>query len=154
MPLQLYYFGRAEFQRGEVNWFDDMDQRLLVLLDAFRHQWGRKVVISPHPAALGRHGSATELSDHNITIHGRVFAADVMPQGMTTQSEVNHALLYARRIGFTSIGVYPDWSPAPGLHLGTRPSRRPGDAAEWGAVRQGDQQVYVSLDVAINRFRG
>lgn len=154
MRPQLFYFAESEFSRGGRNWYSDMDPRLLVLLDSFRHQWGRKVEISPHPAAIGRELGSDVLSDHNITVNGRVYGIDVIPAGMVTQTEVRHALEYAKRSGFTAIGVYPDWQPAPGLHLATRPSRRPGDPAMWGAVRQDGQQTYVSLDVAVNRFRG
>lgn len=152
-PLSLYYFGRHEFERGGVSWFDRMDPRLLVLLDSFRHQWGSKVVISPHPAAIGRELGATQLSDHNVDLHGRVHGIDVMPADMRTQLAVNQAVRIARRVGFTAIGVYPDWRPHAGLHLGTRPGNHPKDPALWGAVRRDERQVYVDLDAAINRFR-
>lgn len=152
-PLNLYYFGRGEFERGGVNWFDRMDPRLLVLLDSFRHQWGKKVVISPHPAAIGRELGPTRLSDHNVDLHGAVLGIDVMPEGMRTQMTVNAAVRIARSVGFTAIGVYPDWQPAAGLHLGTRTGRHPTDPAVWGAVRGDDGQDYVALDVAVNRFR-
>lgn len=146
----LYHWTRDEFERDGVNWFEEMDHRLLVLLDVFRDQWEAKVIISPHPAALGRR-LGTKVSDHNVDLHGRVLAADVMPVGMNTRAQVEHAIRIAKYIGFTSIGFYPDWLPAPGLHLGTRLDRMPGTPAIWGAVRPepSRRQAYVSLDQAL-----
>lgn len=154
MTPTLYYFAKREFERGGVNWFERMDLRLLVLLDVFRHQWGRKVAISPHPSALGRELGQLELSDHNVDLHGRVMAADVLPEGMTTKDEAWRAISIATSIGFTSIGLYPDWQPTPGLHLGTRMSHRPGSPALWGATRASpdSSQQYVALHSAADRF--
>lgn len=153
MPVTLYYFGRNEFNRGGVNWYERMDPRLLVLLDVFRHQWGAKVSISAHDAALGRELGPTKLSDHNVDLHGVCLAADVIPEGMTRRADAWRAVTTAAAVGFTAIGVYPDWLPGPGLHLGTRMSHRPGTPALWGAVRpEGGSQQYVALHSAVDQF--
>ena len=150
--MQLYYFTPSEFRRDGVDWFKQMDGRLLVLLDTFRHEWGAKVSISAHPSALGRHDGDKQ-SDHNVDLYGVVLAADVIPAGIADRHDAETAIEIAKRIGFTSIGFYPDWHPAPGLHLGTRRDRVPGSPAIWGAVRPDPnaKQAYVSLDAALAR---
>lgn len=149
MIPNLYYFTNHEFVRGDHDWLPEMHPRLLVLLDTFRYRWDRKVEISPHVASLGRHLGPETLSDHNVDAHGAVLAADVIPLGMETRHQASEALNIARGLGFTSIGLYPDWSPAPGLHLGVRISRRPGDPALWGGLRIAGKQEYVSLNDAL-----
>lgn len=151
--MNLYYFTQPEFERGGRNWYSDMDPRLLILMDVFRHRWGRPVQISPHPKALGRVMDESKLSDHNFTRWGVVLAADVMPEGMDTRADAEHALELANEIGLTSIGLYPHWQPGPGLHLGTRRECRPGGPALWGAVRnEHGKQVYCTLDQAVAKM--
>lgn len=152
--MRLHYFDRREFIRGDRDWFPDMDPRLLALLDVFRHLWGAPVAISPHPAALGRLLPLEALSDHNFTRHRAVLAADVMPKGMHSRAAAARALQLARDVTFTAIGLYPDWQPAAGLHLAIRRDREPGAPALWGAVRQNDRQVYVTLEQALARLGG
>lgn len=154
----LYYFGADEFVRGE-QWFYEMDPRLLVLLDVFRYQWharsGQGVIISPHPKALGRYDGA-KLSDHNVELHNQVQAADVMPLGMNHRSDAEAAVGMATDCCFTAIGFYPDWNPHPGLHLGVRYDRQPGDPHLWGGIRpdpEGEQE-YVTLTEALERLSG
>lgn len=147
--MNLYHFKPEEFLRGGHDWFRLMDTRLLVLLDVFRYRWGRKVSISPHAAALGRLLDVAEKSDHNWNRHGAVLAADVMPEGMADQASAERALELATELGFTSIGIYPDWQPAPGLHLGARRECRPGAPALWGAIRSGGRQVYTDVATAL-----
>lgn len=150
--IKLYYFADTEFVRGGRNWFTLMDPRLLVLLDVFRFRWGRPVEISGHPDALGRVLGPTELSDHNLSRHGAVLAADVLPEGCSSRSDLQRAMALAVEIGFTSIGIYPDWHPSPGLHLGVRHERRPGDPAVWGAVHTPQGQKYVTVADALDRL--
>ena len=141
----LQYFDFYEFDRGGENWFHAMHPWVLRGLDLFRHEWGRPVRISPHPKALGRREGSDVLSDHNIDKWGRVLAADVMLEGMETESDAYSAYLLAERVGFTAIGLYRDWQPSPGFHLGVRPDRVLGKPAKWGAIRADGKQVYVSL---------
>lgn len=150
--IKLYYFSETEFTRGGRNWYPAMDPRLLVLLDVFRFRWGRRVAISAHPAALGRDLPLTELSDHNVTLHKAVLAADVIPEGCSSRADLQRALSLATELGFTSIGIYPDWRPSPGLHLGVRRERRPGDPAVWGAIASDDGQQYVTVSEALDRL--
>jgi hypothetical protein len=150
--VKLYYFDESEFERGGRNWFPDMDPRLLVLLDVFRHRWGRRIAISAHPAALGRLMDRAANSDHNFTRWGAVLAADVMPAGMISREDGEHALELANEVGFTSIGIYPDWHPGPGLHLGVRPGCVPGRPALWGAVNDSGTQAYVAIDKALRKM--
>lgn len=157
----LYYFGPPagydnEFVRGGVDWWPHMDDRLLVLLDAFRAAHGRRVLLSPHPRAIGRRSGPGSRSDHNVDRHGVVLGVDTMPEGMTTPANAEACIALARRLGFTAIGVYPHWAPSPGLHLAARRDRQPGDPALWGAVRRPSQespdglvQTYVSVAVAL-----
>lgn len=149
---ELVHFRRSEFTRGGVDWWPRMDPRLLVLLDVFRHQWGKPVEISAHPDALGRDVAVDVVSDHNVNRHGMVLAVDVQPAVIIEQADARRAIRIARAIGFTAIGFYPNWRPRPGLHLGTRRDRRPEDPAVWGAVAVAGAQTYVSLDEALARL--
>lgn len=146
----LQYFTFHEFDRDGENWFHAMHPWVLRGLDLFRHEWGKPVRISPHPLALGRRDGTDTLSDHNIDKWGRVLAADVMPEGMEEHGDAYFAVVLADRVGFTSIGLYPDWKPGGGLHLGVRPGRKLGDPAQWGAVDLDGKQTYVSLDAALD----
>jgi hypothetical protein len=148
--IKLHHFQQSEFQRDGRNWYELMDPYLLVLLDVFRHQWGSRVVISGHPQALGRDVDLKVTSDHNVNRHGRVMAADVLPSGMDTKKAASRALDLARRCGFTAIGIYPHWVPAPGLHLGVRHERAMADPALWGAVSIHGKQTYCALDQALD----
>lgn len=157
--IDLRYFAPDEFR----NWWGQMSPRLLVLLDVLRYSWGQPIIVSPAEGALGRHDAGE--SQHNIDQWGEVRAADVMPDGIGRASQVRQCVEDARVLGFTGIGVYPHWSPSPGLHLDVRESRDLGDPATWGALSvdratQGQRQrgserggqVYLSLDEAVAAF--
>jgi hypothetical protein len=141
--MKLYYFSRREFLRDGRDWFDDIDPRLLVLLDTFRHQWGSRVLISGHPDAIGRTGKATD-SQHHWEPGKLVRGIDVIPSAMGLRKDANRAITMAIDLGFTGIGLYPHWQPSAGLHLDTRTLRRPGDPALWGAVYK--PQQYLPLN--------
>lgn len=150
-PWNLYaprFFSRQEF--GE--WASDMDVALLVLLDSFRALLGRPVHLSRHPMAIGRRGGTN--SQHDVDTWGVVRAVDTMPEGVRTPEELRHAMNVARTVGFTGIGVYPDWHPSPGLHLDVRRSHRPGAPAMWGGIRRLPEstQEYVSVDEAFTHM--
>jgi len=149
----LYYFKPYEFG----DWLDHMDPRLLVLLDVFRHRWDKSLVIMMNgriDGRLGRHKGEDHDSQHNIDRWGEVRAADCFVSGLNTRADSARAFLLAKEIGFTGIGIYPDWMPSPGMHFDTRRDRRPGDPAHWGAVRDRPRapQRYVSWDYAASKL--
>ena len=134
---QLRYFQPAEF--GE--WWPYMAPDLLTKLDEFRARLGVPVMISPAQGALGRHAGAS-LSQHNVDMWGEVRAADVMPLGVS----LARAYEVARAVGFSGIGLYPDWRPHPGLHLDVRP----GPLALWsGMLDDEGRQVYRGIGEAL-----
>lgn len=142
----LQYFTREEFG----DWLFYMSPRLLVMLDVFRHRWHAPVAISPVDGALGRHaGDST--TQHNVDVYGEVRAADLLPNGMDTREDMERAIRLAQSLGFTGIGIYPDWKPSPGLHLDVRHEKKPGHPAIWGAVKTREGQKYVSPVVALER---
>lgn len=155
MPsIELVYFQPSEFVRGGRAWWNDYDPRLLGLLEAWRHLYGKRIQISQHPSACGRRLGPLAQSDHNVDVHGRVLGVDTMPEGITTRAEAERAIELARAVGFTGIGFYPLWAPSAGVHVSTRRNRRPGDPATWGAIRlaPNEPQTYVSLEEALSRM--
>ena len=146
--MKLKYYSEGEFRA----WLDKMDPVLLRLLDNFRRHWGDPVLISPAPGALGRRifrGEKGWESQHNVERWGVVRAADVMPVGLS-YGTARKAIDLATDLGFTGIGFYPHWSPAPGLHLDVRYDRVVGDPALWGAVDINGKQVYVPIEQALS----
>lgn len=153
--LHLYWFRPHEFgptPQRDKDWWQEMDARLLILLDVFRSHWGQRVRVSKHELALGRHDGPDDEGDHNIDRHPAVLAADCFPEGITTREEAEFAIELATEVGFTAIGIYPDWRGGCGMHLATRRSREPGDPATWGAIQGKNGQVYVSVDDALLRL--
>ena len=147
--VQLYHFKPPEFNRGGTNWYSDMSPRLLVLLDVYRTMWGLPVSISGHNKAVGRCLGRDNTTQHNIERWGEVRAVDCFPSGMEPTS-VADAVQLADEIGFTGIGLYPQWrnnkgEVQPGLHLDVRSDRRPGDPATWGYLNG----EWVSINDAI-----
>lgn len=130
-------------------WWLVMSNDLLVKLDEFRERWGAPVSISAATGALGREiqdeepNSATQ---HNVLRWGEVRAADVIPKGMDTGADRQRAYRIARDIGFTGIGVYPDWKPGPGLHLDVRSSRQADNPSLWTGLNIDGSQQYVAID--------
>lgn len=137
----LTHFKPYEF-RG---WWDHMDPKLLTLLDEFRDRLGFPVVISPAKGAIGRQRGPTATTQHNIDRWGVVRAVDVLPQlGRRYRSM---ALDLAKEVGFTGIGVYPDWSPSWGMHLDVRRDREPGDPALWSGLKIYDHDKQRTVQV-------
>lgn len=148
--LNLCFFRRGEFHRGSENWWPRMDARLLVLLDALRAMHGAPVAISDHPRALGRRDGDRSASQHNVDYTGGIVrAVDVMPAGSEDPAAVEAFIVAAVEVGITGIGVYPGWSPRPGVHLDTRPDRDVGDPATWGRI----DGEYVLLETAMGELR-
>jgi len=142
----MHFFKPAEFQGH----YERLNPKLKEYLDEFRRQWGRPIRISPAPKAVGRTDGN---SQHNYMRWGDVRAVDVMPDGLIGRSDAIRAVQLAKDIGFTGIGVYPDWRPSSGMHLDVRDGRERGKPATWGGVRNDSgKQVYVSMEQAINDF--
>jgi hypothetical protein len=125
----LKYFKPSEFGAS----LPFLNINLLKKLDLFRERLGRSVIISPAAGALIRPAGSNE-SQHII---GN--AADIMlPKG----PDLKTAYDVAKAVGFTGVGVYPDWKPYAGLHLDVRN----GTFVSWAGVKQNGKQVYVSVD--------
>ncbi len=142
--LNLKHFSASEFGL----FWPLISNRLLVKLDDFREGWGAPVQVSPAAGAIGRRveeGGTGFLSQHNILNWGEVRAIDVMPQGMITVADRRRAADLAELVGFTGIGIYPDWKPRPGLHLDVRD----GSKASWSAFKVDGQQQYFALSRAL-----
>jgi hypothetical protein len=149
--LTLRHFARSEFTRrswpdtgAAVDWWPRMQTALLLKLDEYREQLDAPVIISPAAGALGRNLGASADSQHNIDRWGEVRAVDVFPQ----VSDMRAAYDLAFKLGFTGIGVYPDWQPRWGLHLDMRTDRQPSSPALWSARTIDGKQVYFGLDRA------
>ena len=154
--VDLVYFKPQEFVRNGQNWFDLMDERLLVCVDILRYQWSdfrgedSPIRISTHPGALGRRMGRDRLSDHNIDKWGRVKAMDVMPEGL--ENDPVEFCMLAAACGITAYGLYPHWEPAAGVHLGMRPGVEVGSPALWGAIRVDGKQDYTTYREALEYF--
>lgn len=147
--IELDNFAPGEFERGGINWWKYADPELLVRMQVFRERAGQALFISGHRRALGRRDGHSSQSMHNVDMHGMLYAADLMPENGAEPGEMRRLVVIAREL-FSGVGVYPDWSPMPGLHVDTRPSRRPGDPAVWGVL--GGR--VVSIEVALKALEG
>ena len=150
--VPMYYFTPDEFYRPAVkdgqiiDWTKRLCPRLLVLYDVQRNMWGQRISVSNGDGTVGRESGGSE---HSIMIDGIVRAIDCVPDGVLTVNDAERFYGLAYRIGFTSVGFYPQWNQGAGFHLGTRTDRRPGYPATWGYV---DGQ-YVSLQAAFDCMR-
>jgi len=126
-------------------WFPLMSDQLLSALDEFFYEVERVggiAYVSPASGSLGRYLGDDKHSQHNIDFHGEIRAADIMIEGIT----LDDAYSIARQLRlFSGIGVYPQWTPAPGLHLDVRETRSPESPALWARI---DGQ-YVSISQAV-----
>lgn len=142
--VTLHYLKQTDFGP----WFPLMNPDLLRKLDRFVQRIeieGGTAYVSPASGALGRHLGSSD-SQHNVDKWGNVNAADLMVEGVSLQ----RAYEIARDIGFSGIGVYPDWDPAPGVHLDVRSGRRPSEPALWAGVDAPDGgQDYVGITQVI-----
>jgi hypothetical protein len=133
----LKHFKMSEF-RGE--WVF-LASGLLVKLDAFADALGKPVMVSPAKGSMIRWFGQAE-AGVKYDQHWFGTAIDVMlPDGPDLQT----AFGVAERIGFTGIGVYPDWHPYPGMHLDIRHDREPLNPATWAGILENGKQVYVQV---------
>ena len=152
--LVLHYFRASEFGKTDHrdrDWWPAMNPGLLVRLDVLRSMWGGPIHVSGHARALGRHGGDSH-SDHNVDRWGDVRGADVFISDVRYRADVEAVKMAAEEVGFSSIGVYPDWRGGIGFHLGVREDnggRQP--MATWGAVSREGSQEYVSFKEALSK---
>lgn len=150
--LALRYFSASEFGA----YWPLMNVELLAKLDAFREALGYPVAISQAAGAIGRPiigggqaESGAEKSWHNYAIHGEIMAIDVhpLPPGGATADERQRWYNVAKQVGFTGIGIYPDWN-RPGMHLDVRTDRTASNPATWAGVSRGGKQIYTNISEA------
>ena len=129
-------------------WWALMNPDLLTRLDDFRDRLGFPVSISTAPGAIGRH-TGNPSSQHHVT-RGKIAAVDVMPHWPLggTKGELRQAYNLAVELGFTGVGLYPDWSPRPGLHLDVRDDRQAGNPATWSGIKVAGVQKYGAIEAA------
>jgi hypothetical protein len=141
--VRLRFFNSNEFtdRFTGINWSFRMCPRLLVLLDALRSAWGQPISISNGAGAIGRDKGS---SMHNWTAHGEVRAVDIIPRGVEMRQDAERFLHLAKTLGFTGLGVYPDWRQGCGFHVDTRDATG-SHVAKWGMI--GGR--YVSMQAAL-----
>lgn len=127
-----------------------MAPRLLILLDVLRFRLRSEIHISGNEAALGRELGPLSQSEHNVDVWGEVLAVDCFVSGVYFQEQAEAVVAEATQLGFTGIGIYPDWKNNTGerqvgFHLGVRPTKRMGDPATWGFKND----EFVSLMAAL-----
>ena len=146
--MYLEHFDKEEFRL----WWPEMSPRLLTMLDLLRYRLGSAIHISKAKGSLGRQDETD--SEHNVIKWGEVLAVDCFVNGVFGKNQVWSVIEEATRLGFTGIGIYPEWKnnqgiPQCGFHLGARPNRKMGDPATWGYMN-GD---YVSLMKALRSIK-
>ena len=135
--VHLHWFKPAEFNRGGQNWYPMISPYLLVLLDVARTMHGRPVYVSGHNRAVGRFDGRNNDSQHNFDRWDEVRGIDLFFEGSGEPGAVEFIADMLDEIGFTGIGLYPQWRNnqgeiRPGFHVDVRSDRRPGDPATWG----------------------
>lgn len=138
-----------------LNWkgqLDKLDTKLVELVELFAQKADRiggLAYISPAPGALLRDKKKYLTSQHAF---GK--AADLMVAGMT----MNEIYATAKDLGFTGIGLYPDWEdkstgiPVYGVHVDVRDERDPGDPAVWGGRLVNGKQQYGGIAEVLDEF--
>jgi hypothetical protein len=148
---RLQYFHKDEFVARAaagghmIDWSNDMDRRLLVLLDGARSMWGNAIRISNADGSIGRLAGS---SRHSLAQWGSVMAVDVVPAGIKSRADAERFYYMAKQIGFGGIGCYPEWNQGVGFHLDSR-GCEPYKPACWGVVGGS----YVSLHETFNSMR-
>jgi hypothetical protein len=143
--VSLSYLKQTDFRQ----WWPAMNTELVALVDELGRrvdEAGGELRISPADGALGRKLGPNDDSQHNVTKWGEVRAADVMITGIDLQDAYD----LAREVGFTGVGVYPDWDPDPGLHVDVREDASPDDPAQWaGLDTENGGQTYVAASQVV-----
>ena len=146
-PWLRHFNPRTEFKRDGVNWFPLMDPRWLVLADAARNTLGVAVHISGHPRALGRRMGRDAQTRHNVERWGTVQAGDVFVEGVYTREQAEHVVTVLLEVGFTGVGVYPDWTNNQGKRqVGFHADVRKADLSTWGYVNGQEVSLEKALE--------
>ena len=143
----MRHFKPAEFQ----GYYDRYDPELLAFLDEYRDRRKASVRVSPAPGATGRtYGSGF----HNVAIWGSVKAIDIMPSGMDTEADMRREVELLKQIksdlgiAHIGIGIYPAWSPSPGIHLDVGNRGKASGIATWSGLPTGKDggQEYKGIE--------
>ena len=129
-----------------------MSPRLLTMLDVLRFRLGSAINISKAKGSIGRQDDTD--SEHNVSKWGEVLAVDCFVSGVYGQEQIWAVVEEATRVGFTGIGIYPEWCNNEGVkqcgfHLGVRPTRKMGTPATWGYM----DGEFVSLMKTLKRTK-
>lgn len=146
--LYMRHFAAPEFR----DWLDNINPRLLVMIDLLRWRWGDSIKVSPVKGSIGRHKGDSE-SSHNVDYWGQVNAIDLFPASLQTKDDCWKFVEMATNLGFTGIGIYPDAKPSIMAHVDVRPTADYGQPATWGALRSDSGWDYVALHDAIDIAR-
>lgn len=143
--LDLEFFKASEFGL----WYPFMSRKLLLMDDEFRRRLGAPVLISAAGGALGRDDDPASNSQHNFIKWGEVRANDLMIPSMQTADDRREVVRIARQVGFTGIGLYPEWKPHQGIHVDVREDRQEGSPAMWaGLLDANGNQYYPSAGIS------
>ena len=112
--LILKYFKSNEFS----GWYESLSADLKEKLDSLRSEWNAPIYVSKANGAIGRKDDSN--SYHNINKHGCVMAVDIFPRYCYSADDVRRFRKIAEQVGFTGIGVYPNWSGGIGFHVDVR----------------------------------
>ena len=125
-----------------------MARPTLLLLDEARHRWGRPIHVSKNPHAVGRtYGKGY----HNYELHGKVYAVDVIPEGLETQADARRfrkileEIVEEYNIPDWGLGIYPKWESGVGIHIDTGDRGKDSGFASWSALPlgpNGEQKYY------------
>jgi len=134
---KLEFFTASEFGV----WYPLMNNEFLFMLDDFRREVGEPVYISPALGSLGRPDSLSSQHFPNPEIR----AADLM-----SKAPLEKLYAAALKVGFTGIGLYPDWQPDHGIHVDNRTDRQPHAPATWSAFKNlAGNQEYTGIQKAL-----
>lgn len=130
---------------------DLIEPRLVVAIDQLREILGGRLRISPAPGAIARdYGSDRSQHwvgdlDNPVRLSTGI---DLFPLD-NSLGEVYAAAKQVPMIG--GVGLYPDWSPSPGVHVDIRPRKLDGTLAEWMYQKLAG---YTSIDWQLLTKRG
>ena len=134
---RLDFFTASEFGV----WYPLMNNEFLFMLDDFRREVGEPVYISPALGSLGRPDAPNSQHFPNPEIR----AADLM-----SKAPLEKLYSAARTVGFTGIGLYPDWQPDHGIHVDNRSNRSASNPATWSAYKDfAGNQKYTGIETAL-----
>ena len=141
------------FESNEFRlWWPEMSPRLLTMLDVLRYRLGSPISISKAKGSIGRQDDTD--SGHNVSKWDEVLAVDCFVSGVCGREQVWAVVEEATNLGFTGVGIYPEWSNNKGekqcgFHFDVRPTRKMGNPATWGYMNS----EFVSLMKALRSIK-